>query len=84
MAKDSITKAEYLQFVGLDALARQHSRKMNDIREAMYELLGSSDEDDQRGWISDLLWAGEQVTVDHALKGMGVAVKEANDGEVRS
>lgn len=79
MAKDALTRAEYLQFLGLVAMARQHTRKVNDIRDAMYELLGTSDEDDKRGWISDLIWAPDQTSAEMALKGLEITVEGGED-----
>ena len=81
MAKETNTRAEYLQFLGLDAMARQHSKKINDIRDSMYELLGTSDDDDKHGHISDLIWAGDSVTPDKALARLGIAVREDTDAD---
>lgn len=60
-------------------MARQHSKKINDIRDSMYELLGTSDDDDKHGHISDLIWAGDSVTPDKALAGLGITVQEGAD-----
>lgn len=78
--KDSITQGEYLQLVGLDALARHHSKRLDDIRNAMHDLIGTTKDDDNAdGWVSDLLYASDQTSVKMFLEGLRVQIEESAD-----
>jgi hypothetical protein len=78
VAKETISRAEYLQLLGLSLMANQHAKKMEEIRDSIYELLGTSESDDQHGHVSDLLWAGDRnVSVNWLLKGLNITVEPA-------
>lgn len=77
MAKDKISRAEYLQLIGLDTLAKQYDRKMHDLRDAMCEVIDASEQ--QRDYLSDLIWGGSNATVDEALKALKISVAEEAD-----
>jgi hypothetical protein len=72
MAKEIITQAEHLQLIGLATMAQQYSERVLKVRDSIYELLGTSDEDDKQGSISDLVWA--DLGVPQLLEQMGITV----------
>jgi hypothetical protein len=75
MRKETITRAEYLQLLGLSLMASQHDQKMRDIRDSIYELLGTSEDDDKHSHVSDLLWGGDYMNVDRLLKGLNIRLE---------
>ena len=76
MAKTSITRIEQLQLIGLFTLAREHVRKIEDVREAVYEILDTNDVDDARGWVNDFVWCAGETTVADLLEGLNISVEQ--------
>lgn len=71
----TITRSEYLQLLGLDALARKHNAALHDILEAMEEITGEAGTDRAgEGHCADLVWS-ENLTVDEQLPKLGITVE---------
>lgn len=73
----TITRAQYLQLVGLHALAAHHIKAMDDLTMAALAITQERDGDgelDQRGHTNDLIWHSR--TLDEGLKIMGITVEE--------
>ena len=69
-----ITKGEYLQVVGLFALAKKHHRDLVNIEYEIAHILKEKGEYSSYGHISDDLWGGE-FNVDDLLRRMSIKVK---------
>lgn len=65
--KQSVTQAEYLQLVGLKALADDSTDRLKWIRAAVHELLQATPDN---GYIDDFIYSDE--TVEWLLNGIGI------------
>lgn len=76
--KKSITENEYLQLVGLLALAEVSRKRLEDIRLCVHELLGQIPDsmDGEGGHIDDAMW-GDSLTAEKLLERMKIAVAAA-------
>lgn len=72
--KTTITKKERLQLQGLISLGQAWSQKAEDVYNAACELMGEKP-NEERGFISDVIYDGNNKDVDHLLKQLGVKVK---------
>jgi hypothetical protein len=70
MSKTQITRAEYLQLLGLKMMGNQHLAKPNDLIETAREITG---EDDRWGHIGDMMFTEDQ-TVDETLRKLSITV----------
>lgn len=81
--KETITRNEYLQLLGLGVIARGHYKGVEEARDAMLSVLGmTQEEDDNGGWVNDTVW-DDACDVDRMLKMMEITVEEEAN-EVRS
>ena len=71
-SKTSITKEEYLQIVGLLALAKRHVEFLRHIEEVLIHLTGEQIEVGEGGDCSDVIYS--QETAKSLLKTLGVKV----------
>ncbi len=69
-----ITKGEYLQVVGLMALAKKHHRDLVNIEFEVARILKEKGEYSNYGHISDDIWCGE-FDVDKLLRRMDIKIK---------
>jgi len=74
--KTTITVGERLQLIGLLALADRHYRILEEVREAITELVGGTPEDGE-GHISDAIYDGGRRDADQLLKRLGITVGKA-------
>jgi hypothetical protein len=75
--KTTISRAEYLQLVGLLTLAEQHNERLQEIDLAVGELL----EVDRSGHIGDEVYGGQgTASADRMLKNLGIAVAGGVEG----
>ena len=72
----TITQHQYLQLVGLLALAKQHNRDLERIKCAAMEITG---DDDEWGLTSDAVYG--MHTIDELLKFLEIAVEETDEKE---
>lgn len=70
--KDTLTRAEYLQLLGLLTLAKRHYMTIESISHAAQALTG---EDNQHGVTDEAVWTGD-VDVDALLVKLGMTVEE--------
>lgn len=70
--KTTITRAEYLQLVGLMALAERHNEKLKDIAVCALDLTGESDD---MGHTYDAVYSGE-YDADGLLQRLGITVED--------
>jgi hypothetical protein len=76
MAKEKITRAEYLQLLGPGLIAKRHYAGIVEARDAMHSILRTSEDGvhvgsgNPDGWVSNVIWS-----VDYMLKNMNVAVE---------
>ena len=73
--KSELSRAEYLQIVGLLALADRHARMLTEIRQSVGDLLGISEGDAEDGHISDAVWDDNSRDADLMLRKLKVTVK---------
>lgn len=71
--KTSITKPEHLQLVGLVALARHHTKHLEEISDAIKALL--DEKEDDHGDISDVLYGDREI--DWLLERREITVQES-------
>jgi hypothetical protein len=70
--KTEITKEEYLQLVGLLTLARQHKKMVDEIEEAMKQVIG---EEADYGHCGDAIWENDGTyTANDLLKKLKIKV----------
>ena len=78
----TITRAEYLQLVGLMTLAKKHYAAVDELQDHMYELLGIDNSgDDRSGGILDVIYGlgsdrDAAKSIDSALKAHAITVLE--------
>lgn len=70
-----ITQEQYLQFVGLIALAKNLYEQLNVIEKAAGTLLGTKDSYGSWGHVSDAVWGGDQK-VDAILENSDIEVEK--------
>jgi len=66
----TISRAEYLQLLGLAALAARHDAQLREIEATAREVLG--DPDDASGHISDMIYGSRSLRELPALLGIDV------------
>ena len=69
--KTTITKNEYLQLVGLQALANSYLKKIDDLESLAYELTG---ELDSFGFTTDMICNDRGI--DEVLEQLDITIKE--------
>lgn len=78
MSKDTITRQEYHQLVGLLALAEKHIQKVEDIHDVARDITG---EDDDFGFTGEAIYEPSRRDADGLLGRLGVEVEDAgSDG----
>ena len=70
--KKEITKAEYLQIVGLLTLAKIHNGKLQDITNAVDELIG----DEENSHVSDAVYGYPDYDADVMLKKLEIKAED--------
>jgi hypothetical protein len=70
MSKTQITRAEYLQLLGLKMMGNQHLAKLDDLIETAKEIVG---EEDQWAHVGDMMFT-ESQTVDETLRKLTITV----------
>lgn len=68
--RNTISRNEYLQLLGLKTLAIKHNKDLESIRQAMIEITA---EEDEQGHTADTVWDNEQ-TVDTMLFNLEIEV----------
>lgn len=78
----TITRAQYLQLLGLVTLGERLVKQTDEIRSAMAEIVDERDEDgsiDASGHISDVIWGGRGL--DQALHILKITVADSPPAE---
>lgn len=77
MAKESISRNEYLQLIGLFTLAARYERQLNDTALAVSDLLEPEREKktEVSSHVSDEIYGRSDPSVDRLLENMGVRVQ---------
>lgn len=72
--KKKITRAEYLQLIGLLALAENYSRRMIEVQKSVAELLQINEESSEHGHVSDVIWDDGSRDADLVLRKLKIEV----------
>jgi len=74
--KTTISHTEYLQLLGLSVIGGQHYRKLTEVRDAIYEMLETTeDSNEDGGWIGDTIWGDDRWDVNGLLKKLKIEVR---------
>lgn len=73
MAKDKISRNEYLQLIGLQTLARQYDQKQKEIEASLLAVLGNPEKPESGSAAGDVVW-GER-DIDWLLEAYNVTVE---------
>ena len=70
-----ISRAQYLQLVGLQALAEVNRKQLEKIQGVAGLILLGENAEDKSGWISDFVWAGDR-SIEFVCEQLGVEIEK--------